>query len=111
MCTTCAPGDQEKSTLSQFDAVAVGMLALLAADADQGWSVAQALEMLPRLVVFDRRWREESIRADRPRANWRRLREAASMPIAAGENISSLEDFTKVLTDDVLGVVQHDVAK
>ncbi|MCS3501771.1 L-alanine-DL-glutamate epimerase-like enolase superfamily enzyme [Bradyrhizobium japonicum] len=33
------------------------------------------------------------------------------MPIAAGENISSLEDFTKVLTDDVLGLVQPDVAK
>ncbi|MCS3501770.1 L-alanine-DL-glutamate epimerase-like enolase superfamily enzyme [Bradyrhizobium japonicum] len=46
---------------------------MLAADADQGWSVAQALEMLPRLVAFDLRWLEESIRADRPRANWRRL--------------------------------------
>ncbi|MGY3123855.1 L-alanine-DL-glutamate epimerase-like enolase superfamily enzyme [Bradyrhizobium sp. S3.14.4] len=60
---------------------------MLAADANQGWSVDQALEMVPRLAAFDLRWLEEPIRADRPREEWRRLRAAAKMPIAAGENI------------------------
>lgn len=88
--------------------VGVGMLA---ADANQGWSIDQALEMLPRLAEFDLRWLEEPIRADRRREEWRRLRASAKMPIAAGENISSVEGFKHVLAEDVLGVVQPDIAK
>ena len=88
--------------------VGAGMLAV---DANQGWSVDQALEMLPRLAAFDLRWLEEPIRADRPREEWRGLRAAAKMPIAAGENISSVEGFKDVLAEDVLGVVQPDIAK
>lgn len=84
---------------------------MLAADANQGWSVAQAMEMLPRLAEFDLRWLEEPIRADRPRDEWRRLRATAKMPIAAGENVSSVEAFKDVLSEDVLGVVQPDIAK
>ncbi|UPJ61319.1 mandelate racemase/muconate lactonizing enzyme family protein [Bradyrhizobium sp. 192] len=88
--------------------VGVGMLA---ADANQGWSVEQALQMLPRLGAFDLRWLEEPIRADRPREEWRRLRASAHMPIAAGENISNAAGFKEVLAEDVLGVVQPDIAK
>ncbi|QIO99811.1 mandelate racemase/muconate lactonizing enzyme family protein [Bradyrhizobium symbiodeficiens] len=84
---------------------------MLAADANQGWSVEQALQMLPRLGAFDLRWLEEPIRADRPREEWRRLRASAHMPIAAGENISSAAGFKEGLADDVLGVVQPDIAK
>jgi len=84
---------------------------MLAADANQGWSVDQALGMLPQLAAFDLRWLEEPIRADRPREEWRRLRGTAKMPIAAGENIASVEGFKDVLAEDVLGVVQPDIAK
>lgn len=84
---------------------------MLAIDANQGWSVDQALEMLPHLAAFDPDWLEEPIRADRPRGEWRMLRAAAKMPIAAGENISSAEGFKDVLAEDVLGVVQPDIAK
>ncbi|MET4117813.1 L-alanine-DL-glutamate epimerase-like enolase superfamily enzyme [Bradyrhizobium sp. JR1.5] len=84
---------------------------MLASDANQGWSVAQAMEMLPRLAEFDLRWLEEPIRADRPREEWRRLHVLAKMPIAAGENISSLEVFKDVLVEGVIGVVQPDIAK
>ncbi|MFT4115524.1 mandelate racemase/muconate lactonizing enzyme family protein [Bradyrhizobium sp.] len=84
---------------------------MLAADANQGWSLAQAIEMLPRLGEFGLRWLEEPIRADLPREAWRRLRAVAAMPIAAGENISSVEGFQQVLAEDVLDVVQPDIAK
>lgn len=84
---------------------------MLASDANQGWSVAQATEMLPRLAEFDLRWLEEPIRADRPREEWRRLHALAKMPIAAGENIASIDAFKEVLAEDVLGVVQPDIAK
>lgn len=84
---------------------------MLATDANQGWSVARAMEMLPRLAEFDLRWLEEPLRADRPREEWRKLHAAAKMPIAAGENISSVEAFKDVLSEGVLGVVQPDIAK
>ncbi len=84
---------------------------MLACDANQGWSVAQAIEMLPQLAEFDLRWLEEPIRADRPREEWRRMRALAQMPIAEGENISGREAFEEVLAEDVLGVVQPDIAK
>lgn len=84
---------------------------MLATDANQGWSVDQALEMLPQLAEFDLRWLEEPIRSDRPREEWRRLRASAKMPIAAGENISSVAGFKEVLEEEVLGVVQPDIAK
>lgn len=84
---------------------------MLATDANQGWSVAQALEMMPRLAEFDLRWLEEPIRADRPREEWHKLRAEAKMPIAAGENISSVEGFKEALAEDVLDVVQPDIAK
>jgi L-alanine-DL-glutamate epimerase-like enolase superfamily enzyme len=53
---------------------------MLASDANQGWTVEQA------------------------------LRASASMPLAAGENIASREYFEQVLSEDVLGVVQPDIA-
>lgn len=84
---------------------------MLAIDANQGWSLDQALEVLPRLAGFDLRWLEEPIRADRPREEWRKLRASAQMPIAAGENISRVEDFEQILSEDVLSVVQPDIAK
>ena len=84
---------------------------MLAADANQGWSIDQALAIVPRLGKFGLRWLEEPLRADRPRPEWRRLRESAPMPLAAGENIASQEDFAEVLAEGVLDVVQPDIAK
>ncbi|MGX4772417.1 enolase C-terminal domain-like protein [Bradyrhizobium guangdongense] len=63
---------------------------MLAAEANQGWSVAQAMEMLPRLAAFDLRRLGEPIRADHPREEWHRVRAIAKMPIVAGENFSLL---------------------
>lgn len=84
---------------------------MLASDANQGWSVDQALDMLPRLGAFGLRWLEEPIRADRPREEWRRLHASAPMPIAAGENISGVDAFERILAEGLLGVVQPDIAK
>jgi D-galactarolactone cycloisomerase len=101
--------DTDLANLAALRAIAgAGMLA---ADANQGWTVEQALEMLPRLHTYDLRWLEEPIRADRPREEWRMLRASAGMPLAAGENITSREGFEQVLAEDVLGVVQPDIAK
>jgi L-alanine-DL-glutamate epimerase-like enolase superfamily enzyme len=90
------------------DLVGSGMLA---ADANQAWSIAQALERAPQLAEFGLTWLEEPIRADRPWQEWETLREQAGMPLAAGENIASRVGFAQALGDDVLRFVQPDIAK
>jgi D-galactarolactone cycloisomerase len=84
---------------------------LLAADVNQGWAVAQALELAPQLERFGLAWLEEPIRADRPQPEWRQLREAIRIPLAGGENIASHAGFGEILREPVLGVVQPDIAK
>jgi len=84
---------------------------MLAADANQAWSTERALEITPHLGEFGLAWLEEPIRADRPWQEWQRLREGAGLPLAAGENITSRAGFEQALGDDVLRVVQPDIAK
>ena len=84
---------------------------MLAADANQAWSTERALEIAPHLGEFGLAWLEEPIRADRPWQEWQRLREGVGLPLAAGENIASRAGFERALGDDVLRVVQPDIAK
>ena len=84
---------------------------MLAADANQAWSTERALEIAPHLGEFGLAWLEEPIRADRPWQEWQRLREGVGLPLAAGENIASRAGFEQALGDDVLRVVQPDIAK
>lgn len=83
----------------------------LMADANQGWSLEQALAMAPLLEPFGLDWLEEPLRADRPWAEWRVLREACGMPLAAGENLMGDAAFDTALAAGALGVVQPDLAK
>jgi L-alanine-DL-glutamate epimerase-like enolase superfamily enzyme len=84
---------------------------MLAADANQAWSTAQALEIVPHISEFGLAWLEEPIRADRPWEEWQTLRQRIDVPLAAGENIASRAGFTQALGGDVLRVVQPDIAK
>lgn len=84
---------------------------MLAADVNQGWPVERAIELAPSLTEFNLAWLEEPIRADRPWPEWQALRRAARVPLAAGENIASRAGFAQALSDDVLRVVQPDIAK
>ena len=84
---------------------------MLAADANQAWSLERALQVAPHLGEFGLAWLEEPIRADRPWQEWQILRQSTGLPLAAGENIASQVGFTQALGDDVLRVVQPDIAK
>jgi D-galactarolactone cycloisomerase len=79
-------------------------------DANQAWSVKEAIEMSRRLAPFDPVWLEEPIAADRPLSEWRALAEASSIPLAAGENARGLEQFD-ALADAGVAVIQPDLAK
>ena len=84
---------------------------LLAADVNQGWSLEQALQLAPQLAEFNLAWLEEPIRADRPWSEWKTLRNGVTVPLAAGENMASRAGFDQAVCDDVLRVVQPDIAK
>ena len=89
----------------------VGARGMLAADANQAWNVTQAIAQAGAVSEFDLAWLEEPIRADRPWSEWQHLRRATAVPLAAGENIASFDGFAQALSDDVLAVVQPDIAK
>lgn len=90
---------------------ALGPQASLMVDANQGWSLEQALAACPRLESAHLSWIEEPLRADVPLAAWKQVAAATSVPIAAGENIVGMAHFDEAIASGALGVVQPDVAK
>jgi D-galactarolactone cycloisomerase len=80
-------------------------------DANQGWPLAEAIEIAPRLERFGLTWLEEPLRADQPWTEWRRLTTATKLPLAAGENIYGAGAFDDALASRTLSFVQPDMAK
>ncbi|MDB5817648.1 MAG: Mandelate racemase/muconate lactonizing protein [Rhizobacter sp.] len=89
----------------------IGPDAALCVDANQGWSLEQALEMVDAMAPFDLRWLEEPLRADRPWTEWLQLGAATDIALAAGENLSSTAAFDLALSAGAIDVVQPDAAK
>ena len=89
----------------------LGEAATLMADANQAWSLDDALAQAPALERFGLRWLEEPLRADRPWAEWRALASGLAVPLAAGENVAGEAGFGAAVASGALGVVQPDVAK
>ncbi len=83
----------------------------LMADANQGWSLDEALATAPQLEKFNLTWLEEPLRADRPWEEWHRLKAVCRVPLAAGENIYGAGDFERALEARTLSFVQPDMAK
>ncbi|WP_458757546.1 mandelate racemase/muconate lactonizing enzyme family protein [Afipia sp. TerB] len=100
---------QDRDNLMQLRAL--GGYDSLAADANQAWSLDEALKRAPGLAEFNLAWLEEPIRADRPREEWIKLASGVSMPLAAGENVASRDGFAQLLSDGAVKVVQPDAAK
>ena len=89
----------------------LGEKGILMADANQAWTADQAIKMLVPLTEFGLLWLEEPIAADRPISEWQAVKQAASMLIAAGENIHGEDNYGEILQNDILDVVQPDIAK
>ena len=90
---------------------ALGDACALMVDANQGWSLPEAIETVPRLAPFDLRWLEEPLRADVPWNDWQVLARQTRIPLAAGENLSSDDAFEQAIHARVLDVIQPDMAK
>ncbi len=89
----------------------LGESAELMIDANQGWSLAQAVEIAPRLEAFGLRWMEEPLRADSPWNDWQVLARHTRVPLAGGENIAGDDAFDAALHAGALDVMQPDMAK
>lgn len=79
-------------------------------DANQRWSLAEAVTQAVQLEAFRPIWLEEPMPADRPAEEWAQLAQATSTPLAAGENLreAALED---AIQGGALRFVQPDLAK
>lgn len=89
----------------------IGPSRRLMADANQGWTLDEALRRGMEYATFDLDWLEEPLPADRPHGEWRALADGLPMPLAGGENINRKIRFDAVLAARLFGFVQPDVAK
>jgi len=89
----------------------VGSEGSIMADVNQGWSIEIALERIGKLDQFNLDWLEEPILADRPVEEWKKLSDICSMPLAAGENIVGRNLFQSTINEQIISVIQPDLAK
>jgi L-alanine-DL-glutamate epimerase-like enolase superfamily enzyme len=80
-------------------------------DANQAWTLDQALAGLPNLAPYPIKWLEEPMMADRPTEEWQKLADASSIPLAAGENMINAQEFDDGITGNCFGIIQPDLCK
>ena len=80
-------------------------------DANQAWTLSDALAALPDLMRYPLKWLEEPMMADRPTEEWLELADASTIPLAAGENMINSRDFSIGIDGSCYGVIQPDLCK
>jgi L-alanine-DL-glutamate epimerase-like enolase superfamily enzyme len=89
---------------------AVGPAFELMVDANQGFTLSEALRRAPRYAELDIAWLEEPLPADDLVAHMR-LAAAGALPIAVGESLYSLAQFGSYVQQGACHIVQVDVAR
>ncbi|SOZ39229.1 mandelate racemase/muconate lactonizing enzyme family protein [Cupriavidus neocaledonicus] len=80
-------------------------------DVNCPWSVREALDMTEKLRPFNLRWLEEPVWPPENYSGLARVRQEGGIPIAAGENASTLMDFQHLLEAKAVDFVQPSPAK
>ncbi|WP_087509390.1 mandelate racemase/muconate lactonizing enzyme family protein [Cellulomonas iranensis] len=88
---------------------AVGMYPLMV-DANQGWTLGQAVQAMSRFEHLGLYWVEEPLRVDDVVAH-QRLRARSTTPIGLGENVYTLQQFNQYLANDACDFVQADLGR
>ena len=83
----------------------------LMVDANQAWNLEKAIKNCNKLENFDLNWLEEPIPANSSLEDWKLLSEKTNIPLAAGENFSGHEEFSKYFKNNVFKYLQPDIAK
>lgn len=88
----------------------LGQGAVIACDANQAWTLDQAIGFCREARDLELTWLEEPIRADASADHWRALARASTIPLAGGENLQGAQ-FARALADGALQVIQPDITK
>jgi len=80
-------------------------------DANQAWTLQEALQISPDLAPYNLRWLEEPMRADSPMKDWQALATASPTPLAAGENMITAIEFDQGIGGNWYDVIQPDMCK
>jgi len=80
-------------------------------DANQKWSIEEALEAAQLFAALDPIWLEEPMPVDTPAEDWAELAEASPIPLAGGENLTGFDGFGAALEAGYLKFLQPDVCK
>lgn len=83
----------------------------LMVDANQAWTLDEALVQAKKLVAFPIAWLEEPMMADVHVEQWQTLAQASTIPLAAGENMADEQAFTDANHSSWLSVMQPDICK
>jgi L-alanine-DL-glutamate epimerase-like enolase superfamily enzyme len=85
--------------------------ASLMLDVNCAWTPGTARQRAAELAGAGLTWLEEPLWPPEDYRGLARLRAAAGMPLAAGENVTALHDFDRLLSADAVDVVQPSPAK
>jgi L-alanine-DL-glutamate epimerase-like enolase superfamily enzyme len=80
-------------------------------DVNCPWSVREALEMAEQLRPFRLRWLEEPVWPPENYSGLAQIRQQGGIPVAAGENASTLMDFQHLLESKAVDFIQPSSAK
>ena len=80
----------------------------LMADANEAWRVDQTMRAMSMLKPYDLVWLEEPIAPDNI-AGYAHLRSAGLVPIAAGENLHTLAEFTALISAGGADFIEPDL--
>jgi L-alanine-DL-glutamate epimerase-like enolase superfamily enzyme len=80
-------------------------------DVNCPWSVREALDMTKKLRPFNLRWLEEPVWPPENHQGLAQVRQEGGIPIAAGENASTLMDFQHLLEAKAVDFIQPSPAK
>ena len=89
---------------------ALGASAVITCDANQAWSLADAIRFVREARSLNLQWLEEPLRVDAPAADWLELARESSIPLAGGENLQG-SAFDEAIALGALQVIQPDVTK
>lgn len=84
--------------------------ATLFADANQAWSISEAVKMAPILSEYEVAWTEEPIRGD-ALEDLEELHRRTGLKVATGENLYRVEAFRRYGASPAIAVLQPDVCK
>ncbi|UYM04673.1 mandelate racemase/muconate lactonizing enzyme family protein [Solicola gregarius] len=101
--------DRDIATLGEARSV-LGSSHGLFADANQAWTMDDALAMLPALDEHGVGWLEEPLAGNHV-DDLEKLAAATPVPIATGENLYGLGEFETYASSPAVGILQPDLAK